>query len=105
MDEDQSSLLREGSPKWTRLFRDHASWVITPFLQMPDVFSSWLAYTFEEVAATTLTLDMSFVQNLSEGENTKIFYEVIHIIYGVSYQFFLVVVGRGDFLALGNFYK
>lgn len=102
MDEDQSSLLREGSPKWTHLSRDHASWEITPFLQMPDVFSSWLAYTSEEAAATTLTLDMYFVQNLSEGENTKIFYEVI---YGVSYQFFLVVVGRGDFLALGNFYK
>lgn len=76
---------------------------VTPFLQIPDGFSSPLARTPEEAATTVSELDLSFIQNLSEVEKMCLVSEVTHNIYRASFLFsVVVVVGRRDILVVGN---
>lgn len=74
---------------------------VTPFLQIPDVFSSCLTRTSEEAATTVSTLNLPFIPNLSEAEKMGFVFEVTHNMYRASSIFSLVAVGRGDILPIG----
>lgn len=69
---------------------------------MPNVFSSRLSCTPEEATTTVSTSEMSFVQNIFEGEMMEIFSKVTHNIYQIASLFSLIVGGKGYALAPGN---
>lgn len=50
------------------MVRDDVSWEVTPFIQIQDVFSSQLDRIYEEPTTMVLTSNLSFAQNLHEGE-------------------------------------
>lgn len=81
---------------------DRPSGEVAPFTLILDVFSFWLARTFEEAATIVSMSDLSFVQNLLEGENMELIPEITHSMFKVVSLFSLVSASIGDTLALGN---
>ncbi|KAL5079754.1 hypothetical protein RYX36_008175 [Vicia faba] len=77
LDEDQHSLLDEGSPKYTRLSGDAASGLLTPFLLLSTNLSSQIPRTFEDVVS-----------------------EVMFHTYRATFLFSMAAAGRWDMLVI-----
>lgn len=71
-------------------------------MQVPIVFSSQVAWTPEEAVTTILILELSFIQNLREGDEMELTSKITHKMFKVASIFSLVSAGQGDVLTLGN---
>lgn len=76
-----------------------------PFIKILDIFSSWPSCTLEEDDAIVLALDLSFIENLPEGDKMELDSELTRDMFKYASLFSHVVVGRGGVLAPSNFFK
>ncbi|CAI8591072.1 unnamed protein product [Vicia faba] len=100
--EDQQFPQDESSPKLTRFTEGGASREVTSFMRIPNVFSYRLTCTLEEAAVIVSMSDLSFIQNIPQGEKMEIIFELAHNIFKNDSIFSLISTGQGDVLAPGN---
>lgn len=72
---------------------------------MPYIFYSRLPRTPKEAAAIVSTSNLSLIQNLPEGDKTKMAYKLAYSMFKVAFILYLISYGRGDVFALGNSFK
>lgn len=65
----------------TQVNEDDALREVNPFINILDNFSSRLPHTSEEVVVVVLMSDLSFVQNLPEGDNIEMTPELSYKIF------------------------
>lgn len=82
--------------------RDEVLGEVTPLIWMLDVFSFLLLPTSEKATTIILTPDLSFFQNLHEGDKMELSSELTRSIFKAVYIFSIISVIQGDVLALGN---
>ena len=78
---------------------------MTPFIKIPNIFSSRLLCTLGEAPDIVSTLYLSFVQNLSEGDEMEMTYEISYSMSKVASIFSLISSRQGDVLALCSPFK
>lgn len=102
---NNNSLQNKGSTKRTCVAEEGDSKDINPFIKIPYIFSSQLPRTHEEVATTISTLNLSFIQDLPEGDKMELDFDLTHNMFKVASIFSLVFVGWGYVLVLSNPFK
>lgn len=88
--------------KRTRVTKDDAFVEVTPFIKIPDTFSFWLPRAPEEVDVIVSRSDLSFIQNLPEGDEMEMAYKLAYNMFKDTSLFSLVSAGHGDVLASDN---
>lgn len=78
---------------------DDAYEEVTLSIKIPYIFSSRLPHTLEESAVIISTSDLSFVQNISEGDKMEMAYVFAYNMFRVASILSLISARRGDFLA------
>lgn len=101
-EEEQQYPRTDCSPKRTRVIEDNASREVTPFIKIPNIFSFRLPRTPKEVISIVPTSNLSFAQNLPEGDKMELDSLLAHNMFKDGTNFSLVSGGWGYVLAPGN---
>lgn len=78
---------------------------VNPFIKIPNIFSSRLLCTLGEAPDIVSTSYLSFVQNLSEGDEMEMTYEIVYSMSKIASIFSLISARRGYILALCSPFK
>lgn len=78
---------------------------MTPFIKIPCIFSSRLLFTLGDAPDIVSTSYLSFVQNLSEGDEMKMTYEIAYSMPKTASIFSLISARRGDVLVICSPFK
>lgn len=84
------------SLKLTHIDEGNAYWEVTSFIKIPYIFSSLFPLTSREVVAIVSTSDLSFVQNLLEGDKVEMDFELTYIMFKFASIFSLVSTRQGN---------
>lgn len=81
---------------------DYASGEVTPFIKVPDIFSSRLPHTPEKATAIGSTSDLSFIHNLLKREKIEQTFNLAYSMFKAGNILFILFDRQGDFLSPTN---
>lgn len=103
--EEHLSPLYEVSSKWIWITKNGTYGEVTHFIKIPDIFYSRFPRTLEKAVAIVSTSNLSFAQNLPEGDKIEMASELAHNMFKAASICSFVFVGHDDVLALGSPFK